>query len=100
MGACRRWGAALDWQRIKSFHSTGFSQEDSMSDEDFDTPLEDSDITSSGSDPVPGGGDADGTDGGDADGTDGDGSDGTDGDASDGAGSDGGDADGTDGTAL
>ena len=44
-----------------------------MTDEDFDAPLDDSDITSSGSDPVPGGGDADGTDGGDADGTDGDG---------------------------
>ena len=47
-----------------------------MTDEDFDAPLDDSDITSSGSDPVPGGGDADGTDGGDADGTDGDGTDG------------------------
>ena len=42
-----------------------------MTDEDFDAPLDDSDITSSGSDPAPAGGDADGTDGGDADGTDG-----------------------------
>jgi hypothetical protein len=83
-----------------SFNSTGFDQEDSMTDEDFDAPLDDSDITSSGSDPAPAGGDADGTDGGDADGTDGDGTDGTDGDASDGDGTDGGDADGTDGTAL
>ena len=61
-----------------------------MTDDDFDAPLDESDITSSGGDPLPGGGDADGTDGGDADGTDGSDADGT----------DGGDADGTDGTAL
>ncbi len=68
--------------------------------EDPNAPLEDSDLTTSGADPMMGGGDADGTDGGDADGTDGDGTDGTDGDASDSDGTDGGDSDSTDGTAL
>src|SRR6185436_5287056 len=58
-------------------------------------PLSDDDMTTTpAGDPMPGGGDADGTDGGDADGTDGGDADGTDGDASDGDASDG---DGTDG---
>jgi hypothetical protein len=67
--------------------------------QDPNAPLEDSDLTTSGADPVIGGGDADGTDGGDADGTDGDGTDGDsgDGDSSDKSDSD---SDGTDGTAL
>ena len=45
--------------------------------EDPNAPLDDADITTSGSDPAAGGGDADGTDGGDADGTDGGDADGT-----------------------
>ena len=60
-----------------------------------DVPLDDEEMTTSGTDPLAGGGDADGTDGGDSDGTDGGDSDGTDGSDSDAS-----DGDGTDGTAL